>query len=160
MKAETVKKAIETLEKNRIRWVHSTFADIRGLMQDVVIPARHYTEGDAFVSGIGFDGSSIRGFKTIEESDMILMPDPKTLTPIPWTTNEAQKSAIVIGDVYEAYGGQEPSEVCTRGYVAKRAVKAAEEMGYTGFFGPELEYFVFSSIDPTKLVWDLWVSPS
>jgi len=159
MKAETVKKAIETLEKNRIRWVHSTFADIRGLMQDVVIPARHYTEGDAFVSGIGFDGSSIRGFKTIEESDMILMPDPKTLTPIPWTTNEAQKSAIVIGDVYEAYGGQEPSEVCTRGYVAKRAVKAAEEMGYTGFFGPELEYFVFSSIDPTKLVWDLWVSP-
>jgi len=159
VKAETLKKAVGMLEKDGVRWVHSTFVDIRGLMQDVVIPARQYTGGNAFTSGIGFDGSSVRGFKTIEESDMILMPDPETLTTIPWTSEEAQKSAIVIGDVYEAFGGKEPSEVCSRGYVAKRAVKTAADMGYTGLFGPELEYFLFSSVDPTKLVWDLWVSP-
>jgi len=129
-------------------------------MQDVVIPSREYIEGKAFTAGIGFDGSSIRGFKSIEESDMILMPDPETLAIIPWATDEKQKSAIVIGDVYEAYGGDEPSEVCPRGYVAKRAVKEAEKMGYTGYFGPELEYFIFKSIDPTRLVWDLWVSPA
>ena len=82
METEAVKKAIETLEKNKVRWVHSTFVDIRGLMQDVVIPARHYINGDAFTSGIGFDGSSVRGFKSIEESDMILMPDPDTLVLI------------------------------------------------------------------------------
>ncbi len=128
-------------------------------MQDVVIPAKQYTEGPAFTSGIGFDGSSIRGFKSIEESDMIFMPDPETLAIIPWTSDEKQKSAIIIGDIYEAYGSKEPSDVCPRGYVAKRAVKAAKDMGYTGRFGPELEYFVFTSIDPTKLVWDLWVSP-
>ena len=157
---EAVKKAVEILKRNKIRWVHSTFVDIRGLMQDVVVPARKYIEGDAFLSGIGFDGSSIRGFKPIEESDMILKPDPETLAVIPWTSDEKQKSAIVIGDVYEAYGGDEPSEVCSRGYVAKRAVKAAAEMGYTAYFGPELEYFIFTSIDPTKLVWDLWVSPN
>ena len=157
---ETVKRAVEILKANRIRWVHSTFVDIRGLMQDVVIPAREYIEGDAFTSGIGFDGSSIRGFKSIEESDMVLKPDPKTLAVIPWTSGEKQKSAIVIGDVYEAYGGEEPSEVCSRGYVAKRAEKAAGEMGYKAFFGPELEYFIFSSVDPTRLTWDLWVSPS
>jgi len=159
METEAVKKAIETLEKNKVRWVHSTFVDIRGLMQDVVIPARHYINGDAFTSGIGFDGSSVRGFKSIEESDMILMPDPDTLVLIPWENDEKQKSAIIIGDVYEAFGGEEPSEVCSRGFVAKRAVKAAADMGYTGYFGPELEYFIFSSIDPTKLTWDLWVSP-
>ncbi|MDH5688752.1 MAG: glutamine synthetase beta-grasp domain-containing protein, partial [Candidatus Bathyarchaeota archaeon] len=159
MKAETLKKAVGMLEKDGVRWVHSTFVDVRGLMQDVVIPARQYTGGKAFTSGIGFDGSSVRGFKTIEESDMILMPDPETLTTIPWTSDEAQKSAIIIGDVYEAFGGKEPSEVCSRGYVAKRAVKTAADMGYTGLFGPELEYFLFSSVDPTKLVWDLWVSP-
>ena len=159
MKAETLKKAVGMLEKDGVRWVHSTFVDVRGLMQDVVIPARQYTGGRAFTSGIGFDGSSVRGFKTIEESDMILMPDPETLTTIPWTSEEAQKSAIIIGDVYEAFGGKEPSEVCSRGYVAKRAVKTAADMGYTGLFGPELEYFLFSSVDPTKLVWDLWVSP-
>jgi len=139
--SEAIKNAVETLKRSRVRWVHSTFVDIRGLMQDVVIPAREYIDGNAFTSGIGFDGSSIRGFKSIEESDMILKPDPKTLAVIPWTSDEKQKSAIIIGDVYEAYGGEEPSEVCSRGYVAKRAVKTAEEMGYVGYFGPELEYF-------------------
>ncbi|MEM2227073.1 MAG: hypothetical protein QXW19_06170 [Candidatus Bathyarchaeia archaeon] len=58
------------------------------------------------------------------------------------------KSAIVIGDVHEAYGGG-PSEVCPRGYVARNAMKAAEGMGYTGYFTPEVEYFLLSSIDPT-----------
>jgi len=156
---EALNRAIETLRANNVRWVHSTFVDIRGLMQDKVVPTREYTDGTAFTSGIGFDGSSIRGFKTIEESDMILMPDPKTLAVIPWTSDEKQKSAIIIGDVYEAYGSKEPSAVCSRGHVARRAEKAVEEMGYAAYFGPELEYFIFSSVDPTKLVWDLWVSP-
>jgi glutamine synthetase len=155
---ENIKEAIELLKANKVRWVHSTFIDIRGLMHDMIIPAREYIEGNAFTAGLGFDGSSVRGYKSIEESDMNLMPDPKTLAIIPWTSDENQKSAIVIGDVHEAYGGG-PSEVCPRGYVAKNAVKTAEGMGYTGYFAPELEYFLFSSIDPTKLVWDLWVSP-
>ena len=128
-------------------------------MQDVVIPARHFTEGQALTAGIGFDGSSVRGFKTINESDMILKPDPTTLSIIPWTTDEIQRSAIILGDIYEAFGGNEASVVDPRGYVARNAVKAAADMGYTGFFGPELEYFVFKSIDPTNLVWDMWVSP-
>ena len=156
---EAINAAKESLKKNKIRWVHTAFVDLRGLMQDVVIPAKHYTEGQALTAGIGFDGSSVRGFKTIEESDMILKPDPKTLAILPWTTDEKQKSAIILGDIYEAFGGTDPSNVDPRGYVAKRAVKAAKDKGYTGFFGPELEYFVFSSIDPTKLVWDMWVSP-
>ncbi len=156
---DAITTAKETLKKNKIRWVHTAFVDIRGLMQDVVIPARHYTEGQVLIDGIGFDGSSVRGFKSIQESDMILKPDPTTLAIIPWTTDEHQRSAIILGDIYEAFGGNEPSVVDPRGYVAKRAVKAAADMGYTGFFGPELEYFVFKSIDPTKLVWDMWVSP-
>ena len=156
---EAINTAKESLKKNKIRWVHTAFVDMRGLMQDVVLPARHYTEGQALTAGIGFDGSSIRGFKSIQESDMIIKPDPTTLAIIPWTTDEHQRSAIILGDVYEAFGGKEPSVVDPRGYVAKRAVKAAADMGYTGFFGPELEYFVFKSIDPTKLVWDMWVSP-
>ncbi len=156
---EALEKAVEILRKHKVRWVHSAFTDIRGLIQDIVIPSKLFTEGSAFADGIGFDGSSIRGFKAIEESDMVFMPDPKTLAIIPWTSDANQKSAIVLGDVYEAYGGKEASEVDSRGYVAKRAVKTAESMGYFSMLGPELEYFVFSSIDPTKLVWDLWVSP-
>jgi len=156
---DAITTAKETLKKNNIRWVHTAFIDIRGLMQDVVIPARHFTDGQALTAGIGFDGSSVRGFKAINESDMILKPDPTTLAIIPWTTDEIQRSAIIIGDVYEAFGGNQPSVVDPRGYVARNAVKAAADMGYTGLFGPELEYFVFKSIDPTNLVWDMWVSP-
>ncbi len=154
------KKAIKTLRENNVRWVHSGFTDIRGLLQDVIIPVKQYTGGRAFKSGIPFDGSSIRGFKSIEESDMILMPDPRTLAIIPWANDEKQKSAIMLGDVYESYGATETSEVCPRGYVGKRAVKEANDMGYQAYFGPELEFFVFKSIDPTKLVWDPYVSPA
>ncbi|MCX8171402.1 MAG: glutamine synthetase beta-grasp domain-containing protein, partial [Candidatus Bathyarchaeota archaeon] len=140
---ESIKAAIETLKVNGVRWVHAAFVDIRGLMQDMVVPAREFIDGDAFKTGLGFDGSAVRGFKSIEESDMVLMPDPKTLAILPWTNDENQKSAITIGDVYEAYGGKSPSEVDPRGYVAKRAVKAAAEMGYTGYFAPEIEGFIF-----------------
>lgn len=156
---EAIKDAIEKLRVNKVRWVHSVFVDIRGLIQDVVVPSREFIEGNAFTDGLGFDGSSIRGFKSIEESDMVLIPDPRTLAVIPWTRDAEQVSAIVIGDVYEAYGGRDPSEVDPRGYVARRALKAAADMGYTGMFASELEHFVFSSINPTKLTWDLWVSP-
>lgn len=158
MISEDVERALELLKVNKVRWIHSAFVDIRGLLQDMIVPARVYLEGEAFKSGLGFDGSSVRGFKSIDESDMTYMPDPKTLAILPWETDENQRSAIILGDVYEAYGGG-PSEVCPRSYVAKRAVKASEEMGFEVFMAPELEYFVFTSIDPTKLVWDLWVSP-
>ncbi|MEM2093364.1 MAG: glutamine synthetase beta-grasp domain-containing protein, partial [Candidatus Bathyarchaeia archaeon] len=139
--AAEIKKAIELLKANRVRWIHSAFVDIRGIMHDMIVPAREYIEGNAFTAGLGFDGSSVRGFKSIEESDMTLMPDPKTLAIIPWTTEEKQKSAIVLSDVHEAYGGG-PSEVCPRGYVAKRTLRNVEEMGYSAFFAAELEYFL------------------
>ena len=57
---------------------------------------------------------------------------------MPWVTDEKQKSAIILGDVYEAFGGKEPSVVDPRSYAAKRAVAEAKAMGYTGFFAPEL----------------------
>jgi glutamine synthetase, type I len=158
-KVDSVKKAVDTLKSNDIKWVHSAFVDIRGILQDMVLPAREYLSGNAFTAGIGFDGSSVRGFKSIEESDMIFMPDAKTLSIMPWETDPVQKSAIVLGDVYEGNGGKEASVVDPRSYVAKRAVEEAAKMGYTSFFAPELEFFVFKSIDPTKLTYDLWVSP-
>ena len=124
-----LREVISSLKENGVRWVHTTFVDIRGLMHDVVIPAKRFTEGTAFDTGIGFDGSSVRGFKSIVESDMVLTPDPETLKVIPWIADEKQKSAIILGDVHEAFGGKEPSEVCPRGYVAKRAAERAKKMG-------------------------------
>lgn len=66
------------LEEAKVTNVLCLFSDIRGILQSFTVPAREFIEGDAYETGIGFDGSSIRGFKTIEMSDMVWMPDAAT----------------------------------------------------------------------------------
>jgi glutamine synthetase len=90
-----------------------------------------------------FDGSSIDGFVRIEESDMYLYPDFDTLEIFPWRPQQG-KVARLICDVYTADG--KPFEGDPR-YVLKRAIKEAEDMGYTFNVGPECEFFLFHTDD-------------
>ncbi|VVB54249.1 Glutamine synthetase [uncultured archaeon] len=155
--------AKKKLKDSQTKNVMCVFTDIRGILQSFTKPVSVFTEGDAFSDGIGFDGSSIRGFKTIENSDMIWMPDANTLQVIPWTTDPIQKSALLFGNVLEAFAAKDGGAQATcdpRGYVATRAMDEAKKMGYTAVFGPEIEFFVFESADPSKLNYDLWVSPN
>ena len=156
---ETVKSVRERLIENKIDWVLCAMTDIRGIFQSFSSPIKKFTEDDQyFETGIGFDGSSIRGFKSIDQSDMIFFPDPNGLYILPWMNGDS-RTAVIIGDIREPFGSEEASEVDPRGYVAKNAVKLAESMGYKSYFGPEIEFFVFKSIDPTKLKYDYFVSP-
>lgn len=160
--AADIENAKKSLTQASIKQVHCFFSDIRGILQSFSIPTAEFVKGDGFNDGIGFDGSSVRGFKTIDASDMVWVPDASTLKTVPWITDPIQKSAVMFGDVYEAFGsknGGRISDCDPRGYVAKRALQKAEAMGYKAIFGPEIEYFVFKNIDPTKLTYDLWVSP-
>ncbi len=150
--------ARKILEENDVKHVLCAFADVRGYLMTFSIPAREFIEGNAF-DGIGFDGSSIRGFKTIDQSDMVWMPDPETLRVIPWENDPLQKSAIMFGDVYEAWAAEQ-ADCDPRGYVAKRVEKDLKEKGLSVIFGPEIEFFLFERVDPTRLYWDLWVSPN
>src|SRR5512133_1121380 len=72
-----VKDALDLVKKNKIEIVDFKFVDVPGLWQHFSIPASELT-ADLFEEGIGFDGSSIRGFQAINESDMLLIPDPDT----------------------------------------------------------------------------------
>lgn len=156
MDSEEVRKL---MEKYGVKWILNAFTDIRGIFQSFSSPVNNYLEEDQyFKAGIGFDGSSIRGFKAINESDMIFFPDPDAFYVLPWTEGD-QKTAVLIGDIREPFGSGTPSEVDPRGHVARRAVAAAATMGYKAYFGPEIEYFVFKKIDPTHLDYDLFVSP-
>ncbi len=156
---EAIENAKKILKENNIKHVLCAFSDVRGYLQTFSIPAREFLEGDAFEVGIGFDGSSIRGFKTIEQSDMVWMPDAATIKVIPWIDDPVQKTAIMFGDVYEAWGGG-IAECDPRGFVAKKVEKDLSDKGLSAVFGPEIEFFLFERVDPTKLVYDLWVSPN
>lgn len=151
--------AKKVLENEKVKFVLCAFTDIRGIFQSFSSPAHHFLkEEQYFEAGIGFDGSSIRGFKELHTSDMIFYPDPDALYVLPWTEG-IQRTAVIIGDIREPFGSTEASDVDPRGYVAKRALKKANDMGYIPYFGPEIEFFVFKSIDPSKLHYDIFVSP-
>ncbi len=156
---EEVEEAKALLKENGVRQVLCAFTDLRGYLQMFSIPAREFVEGSAFENGIGFDGSSVRGFRTIEKSDMVWKPDASTLRVIPWIDDPIQKSAIMFGYVHDAWGN-EIADCDPRGYVAKRAEDKLKSDGMSAVFGPEIEFFLFEGIDFTRLSWDMYVSPN
>jgi glutamine synthetase len=149
---------MELIEKSGAPYVQCMFSDVRGIIQSFNIPAKEVLKDSTWESGIGFDGSSVRGFKSIDESDMIWKPDPATARMLPWIDDPIQKTVVLFGDVYEAFGGG-PAACDPRG-AAKRAVEKAAEMGYTVVMAPEIEFFVFDDFDPMNLLHDWWASPN
>ncbi|MGD2216517.1 MAG: type I glutamate--ammonia ligase [Gemmatimonadales bacterium] len=153
-----VEAAREELERSAVRWVNCLFTDLRGILQSFTVPREEFSEGEAFASGIGFDGSSVRGFKSIDESDMLWIPDAETLRIIPWIDDPVQKSAFMLGDIHEAFGGG--ASGCDPRGAARRVMSQAAELGFEPLVAPEIEFFLFRKYDPTRLVFDYWASPS
>ena len=118
------------------------FTDLPGMWQHFSMPARELTE-DLFEEGIGFDGSSIRGFQEIHESDMILIPDPDTA----FVDQVLEVPTLVIAcDIYDPVTRQ-PYTRDTR-YVAKKAEAYLKQTGIAeeSFWGPEAEFFLFNDV--------------
>ncbi len=133
--------------QNNIEIVDFKFNDLPGLWQHFSIPAQDLIStngtGSIWNEGIGFDGSSIRGFQKIQESDMILMPDPKTAVLDPICK---RPTLSVICDVYDPIT-KEPYSRDPR-YVAKKAEEYLKKtkIADTSYWGPELEFFIFDGI--------------
>lgn len=131
-KEEILKKAKEL----KVKFVRLRFTDILGMPKNVEVPIREFEK--ALDGKIMFDGSSIQGFVRIEESDMYLKPDYSTFTINPW--EEEKDVARITCDVYNPDGS--PFEGCPRTNL-KRVMREVEEMGFTAYFGPEMEFFLF-----------------
>lgn len=129
---------VEIAKKENVKFIRAHFVDINGALKSTAIPASRLS--DALDDGIGFDGSSIKGYLPIHQSDMILMPDPKTFAILPWRSNEQGKVARMICDVY--LGNKKRFEGDPR-YVAQRAAEDARNNGYVFNCGPEIEFFLF-----------------
>ncbi len=133
----TKEEVMETVKAKDVRFIRIWFTDVLGFLKSFAITPPEL-EG-AFDEGLGFDGSSIRGFTGIEESDVVAWPDPSTFQILPWRPKE-HCVARMFADVTNPDGT--PLEADPR-YVLKKMTKKAAEMGYTFNIGPELEYFYF-----------------
>lgn len=140
--SEAINALFEMVKENDIKYVDLRFTDMRGKMQHT---AQHIStvDEDMFEEGIMFDGSSIAGWKAINESDMTLMPDPSTAVLDPFA---AQPQLNVFCDVLEPSTGQ-PYGRDPRS-IAKKAIAymASSGIGDKAFFGPEAEFFVFDDV--------------
>jgi len=133
---------LKQIKEEDIKYIDFRFTDTRGKEQHVTVPTSVVDE-DTFVEGKMFDGSSVAGWKGINESDMILMPEPTTAVVDPFFQD---KTMNIRCDIVE------PSTMA--GYerdprsIAKRAEAYLKETGIgdTAFFGPENEFFVFDDV--------------
>jgi glutamine synthetase len=118
------------------------FVDTFGIWQHFTIPVSELTE-EAFTEGLGFDGSSIRGWKSIEASDMLAIPDPETAFIDPFCAIPTLSLTCTIAET----GTREPYSRDPRG-IAQKAEKYLQSTGVadTAVFGPEAEFFVFDDV--------------
>ncbi len=134
--AKGKERVFEAVEKYDVNFIGLWFTDILGNLKSVGIAISELET--AFDEGMGFDGSSIKGFARIDESDMLAKPDPATFQIIPWRPKE-DVVARMFCDVLQPDGSHYEGDPR---YVLKRTLeKLREEHGYTFNVGPELEYF-------------------
>jgi glutamine synthetase len=131
---------LKLVKEQDVKFVRLWFTDILGQVKSFSITDNEL-EG-ALENGMGFDGSSITGYQSIEESDMIAMPDPATFQILPWRPQE-KKVARMICDILTP--DRKPYEGDPR-YVLKRALERMKKIGLDHYYlGPELEYFYFKN---------------
>ena len=136
---------VERLEAENVRWVQLFYTDVFGGYNQVDIPLKGL-EAEMFASGVPkLDGSSVRGFREIFESDMLLVPDPSTLATIRWNP-EVGPTVRFICDV-RLGASKEPYEHDPRG-VARKVEQVLAQAGYDlSYWGPEVEFFVFDQVE-------------
>jgi glutamine synthetase len=137
----TAKEVLEYAKKNKTVMVDLKFVDLPGVWQHFSIPIEELSEG-VFKEGLGFDGSSIRGWQAINNSDMLVMPDPGTAVMDPFMKLPTLSLICNIVDPMsqESYN-RDPR------YIAQKAEKylKSTKIGDTAYIGPEAEFFIFDT---------------
>jgi glutamine synthetase len=138
----TPKEVLEFAKKNDVQFVDLRFTDLPGLWQHVSFPISHLAESN-FEDGYGIDGSSIRGWASIHESDMLLIPDPSWFMLDPFTS---ARTLVMIGDIQDPLTRQKYDR--DPRYIAKKAEAYLASTGIADIanFGAEAEFFIFDNI--------------
>ena len=136
------KKTLGLIKEHEVKWVDMRFTDTKGKEQHVTLPASDVDDG-FFQDGKMFDGSSISGWKGINESDMILMPDDATAVLDPFTEEATVIITCNIVDPISMQGyNRDPRSIAQRAEAYLKSTGIAD----TALFGPEPEFFIFDSV--------------
>jgi glutamine synthetase len=138
---KNVTSVVESIKEQEIKFVRLQFTDINGIIKNLAVSSK--TIEGIFENGQSFDGSSITGYRPIEESDMVLFPDPTTFAVLPWRPKE-KSSCRLICDVYT------PEYKRFEGdprYILERAIDKAAKAGFTYICAPEQEFFIVKEND-------------
>ena len=127
------------IKEYNIKFIKLQFVDINGQVKNMSIPSEHIDK--ILDNEIMLDGSSIKGFRSIETSDMFFHPDINSFQILPWREHDGINVARLICDIYNADGT--PFEGCPRCNL-KRVMEAAQKMGFSMNIGPEAEFFLFA----------------
>jgi len=138
----TPKEVLALCREKDVKAVDLRFMDFPGLWQHTTVPVTELTE-DSFEAGFGFDGSSIRGWQAINESDMLIMPQPETAHMDPFT---ALPTINIICNIQDPITGEDYSRDPRN--VARKAVNYIRSTGIAdkAYFGPEAEFFILDDV--------------
>ncbi len=138
----TGKEALEFAKKNDVRQIDLRFTDLPGLSQHISYPI-NMLEESSFEDGFGIDGSSIRGWAAINESDMLIIPDPTSAFLDPFAET---RTLVMVGDILDPITRQHYDR--DPRWIAKKAELHLKNSGIadTAYFGAEAEFFIFDNI--------------
>ena len=136
-----VRGVLQKIKAENLDMVDLKFADLHGTWQHFTIPALELKE-DSFKEGFGFDGSSIRGFQEINESDMLLMPDPASAFTDPFSSMTLSITCTIKDPITHQPYSRDPR------YIAQKAADFMKKSGVAdiSYWGPEAEFFILDSV--------------
>jgi glutamine synthetase len=139
----TPEQVVQLVQQEGVEIVDLRFCDLPGMMQHFSAPAHELTV-EVFEEGFGFDGSSIRGFQQIHESDMILKADPTTAIIDPFREHKTLNINCFVHDpvTHEAYS-RDPRHIARKAEAYLKSTGIAD----TAYFGPEAEFFIFDTVE-------------
>ncbi len=142
LNCKTSADVLKAIKDNDAQIIDMRFTDLPGVWQHFSVPAAGFGD-DEFTEGLGFDGSSIRGFQEIQESDMLVIPDPTSAFLDPFTS---VTTIVLICNIRDPITGESYSRDSR--YIAQKAEAYLNSTGLadTAYFGPEAEVFIFNDI--------------
>src|SRR6266705_558522 len=142
MSFSSAEDVLRCIAEENVEFIDVRFTDLPGTVQHFTIPVQTF-DADVFTEGRMFDGSSIRGFQAIHESDMLLLPDPTTAVIDPFRQHRTLNMTFFIHDPLtgEAYS-RDPRNISRKAEAYLKGTGVAD----TAYFGPEAEFYIFDDV--------------